>query len=440
MKAVCWHDKHTVSVDEVPDPTIEDPRDAIVKITSTAICGSDLHLYDGLIKPMPPGGQVLGHEPMGEVVEVGPEVKKLRAGDRIVIPFTISCGECFFCKEQLYSCCDTTNRNAELAEKMFGYAPAGLFGYSALTGSYPGGQAQYLRVPHADVNHVKVPEGLPDERVLFLSDVFPTGWMAAENCDIKPGQVVAVWGAGPVGQFTIRSAFLQGAGRVISIDNIPERLELASQAGADTINFQEDDDLNLFDQLKAMTQGRGPDACVDAVGMEAHGTSPGEIYDWIKMGLRLQMDRPNVLRQCIQACRKGGHVSVPGVYAGFLDKIPFGAFMNKGLTMKSGQTHVPKYLEPLLALIVEGKIDPSFLMTHELPLDAAPDGYETFKQHDDGCIKVVLKPWEVRTRGKVRTFASEHKPLEEDDPRLAELHEGRAPDDEGVHAPVGRMV
>jgi len=250
MKALVWHNKHTVSVDEVPDPTIEDPRDAIVKITSTAICGSDLHLYDGLIHPMPPGGQTLGHEPMGEVVEVGSGVTRLKAGDRVVIPFTISCGECFFCKEQLYSCCDTTNRTPELAEKLYGYAPAGLFGYSQLIGGYAGGQAQYLRVPYADTTHVKIPEGLPDEKVLFLSDIFPTGWMAAENCDIKPGHTVAIWGAGPVGQFAIRSAFLMGAGRVISIDNIPERLEMAAQAGAETINFQEDDDKNLFDQLK----------------------------------------------------------------------------------------------------------------------------------------------------------------------------------------------
>jgi threonine dehydrogenase-like Zn-dependent dehydrogenase len=415
MKALCWIGKHQVAIDEVPDPKIEHPRDAIIRVTSTAICGSDLHLYDGLIVTMK-SGDILGHEPMGEVIEVGSEVTNLKVGDRVVVPFTISCGECFFCKKTLYSACDNSNPNSEIAEKLYGSASAALFGYSHMMGGIPGGQAQYLRVPYADVGPIKIPEGLPDEKVLFLSDIFPTGWMAAENCNIEPGDTVAIWGAGPVGQMAIRSAFIQGAGRVIVIDNIPERLEMAAQAGAETINFQHDhedeegNEQNLFDQLKDMTEGRGPDSCMDAVGMEAHGTDPGMLYDWVKMGLRMATDRPNVLRQAIQACRKGGHVSVPGVYAGFLDKIPFGAFVNKGLTMKSGQTHVQRYTQPLLDLISSGKIDPSFVITHELPLESAPDAYETFKQKEDGCIKVVLKPWETATAGKVKSYASELKP------------------------------
>jgi threonine dehydrogenase-like Zn-dependent dehydrogenase len=355
MKALCWIGKHQVAIDEVPDPKIEHPRDAIIRVTSTAICGSDLHLYDGLIVTMK-SGDILGHEPMGEVIEVGSEVTNLKVGDRVVVPFTISCGECFFCKKTLYSACDNSNPNSEIAEKLYGSASAALFGYSHMMGGIPGGQAQYLRVPYADVGPIKIPEGLPDEKVLFLSDIFPTGWMAAENCNIEPGDTVAIWGAGPVGQMAIRSAFIQGAGRVIVIDNIPERLEMAAQAGAETINLQHDhedeegNEQNLFDQLKDMTEGRGPDSCMDAVGMEAHGTDPGMLYDWVKMGLRMATDRPNVLRQAIQACRKGGHVSVPGVYAGFLDKIPFGAFVNKGLTMKSGQTHLQRYTQPRLDL------------------------------------------------------------------------------------------
>jgi threonine dehydrogenase-like Zn-dependent dehydrogenase len=406
MKALRWNDKHQVAVEEVPDPQIEGPRDAVIKVTTTCICGSDLHLYDSL-NPTMKRGDVLGHEPMGEVVELGSEVKNLSVGDRVVVPFTISCGECLFCKRGLFSCCDVSNRNKEIAEKAYGYSPAGLFGFSHMFGGFAGGQAQYLRVPFADVGPIKIPEHLPDDKVVFLSDIFPTGYMAAENCAIEPGDIVAIWGAGPVGQFAIRSAFLLGAGRVISIDNIPERLDMAREAGAETLNFQDDDDLNdknLLDQLKDMTGGHGPHACIDAVGMEAHGTSPGEIYDWIKMGLRLTADRPNVLRQAMQACRKGGTVSVPGVYSGFLDKIPFGAVMNKGLTIKTGQTHVQRYPRPLLDLIDQGKIDPSFVITHQLPLDAAPGAYETFKQHEDGCIKVVLKPWETQTAGKVKSF------------------------------------
>ncbi len=415
MKALVWNGKHQVSVENVPDSKIEHPRDAVIKVTSTAICGSDLHLYDGLIQTMKEG-DILGHEPMGEVVEVGPEVTNLRVGDRVVVPFTISCGECFFCKKTLYSACDNSNPNAEIGEKVYGAASAGLFGYSHMMGGYAGGQAQYLRVPFADVGPIKVPEHLTDDQVLFLSDIFPTGYMAAENCNIEPGDTVAIWGAGPVGQMAIRSAFLLGAERVIVIDNIEERLEMAELAGAETINFQHDhedvegNEINLFDQLKSMTKGRGPDSCMDAVGMEAHGTDPGMIYDWIKMGLRMGTDRPNVLRQCIQACRKGGHISVPGVYGGFADKVPLGAFVNKGLTMKSGQTHVQRYTQPLLDLISEGKIDPSFVVTHKLPLDSAPQAYETFKQKEDGCIKVVLKPWETQTAGKVREFENEHKP------------------------------
>lgn len=415
MKALCWNGKHKVAVEEVPEPKIEHPRDAIIRVTSTAICGSDLHLYDGIVQTMK-AGDVLGHEPMGEVVEVGAEVTNLKVGDRVVVPFTISCGECFFCKKTLYAACDNSNRNYEIAEKMYGYSPAGLFGYSHMFGGYAGGQAQFLRVPFADVGPIKVPDHLSDEQVLFLSDIFPTGYMAAENCNLEGGDTVAIWGAGPVGQMAIRSAFLLGAERVIVIDNIEERLEMARQAGAETINFQHDDqdeegnEANLFDQLKSMTRGRGPDACMDAVGMEAHGTDPGMIYDWIKMGLRMSTDRPNVLRQAIQACRKGGTVSVPGVYAGFLDKIPFGAVVNKGLTIKSGQTHVQRYTQPLLSLIEEGKIDPSFVITHTLPLDSAPMAYETFKQKEDGCIKVVLKPWETETAGKVQDFTNVHKP------------------------------
>jgi threonine dehydrogenase-like Zn-dependent dehydrogenase len=402
-------------VQNVPDPKIEDARDAIIRVTSTAICGSDLHLYDGLVQTMKEG-DVLGHEPMGEVIEVGSAVRNLKVGDRVVVPFTIACGECFFCKKTLYSACDNSNPNHEMAAKLYGYSPAGLFGYSHLFGGYAGGQAEYLRVPFADVGPIKVPEQLTDEQVLFLSDIFPTGWMAAENCGIEEGDTVAIWGAGPVGQMAIRSAFLLGAERVISIDNIPERLAMAEQVGAETINFQTDDkdeegnEANLFDQLKSMTDGRGPDSCMDAVGMEAHGTDPGMIYDWIKMGLRMATDRPNVLRQAIQACRKGGHVSVPGVYAGFLDKIPFGAVVNKGLTIKSGQTHVQRYAQPLLDLIASGKIDPSFVITHELPLESAPAAYETFKNKEDGCIKVVLKPWETQTAGEVQSFANELKP------------------------------
>jgi threonine dehydrogenase-like Zn-dependent dehydrogenase len=403
MKALTWNGKHRVSIENVPDPTIQEPTDCVVKITTTAICGSDLHLYDGLIPTME-RGDILGHEFMGEVVAVGSQVQKLKVGDRVVVPFTISCGHCFFCDKTLFSLCDNSNPNHEIAEDVYGASPAALYGYSHMYGGYAGGQAQYARVPYADVGPIKVENGLADEQVLFLSDIFPTGYMAAENCNIQRGDTVAVWGGGPVGQFAIKSAFLLGAGKVICIENISERIEMARASGATVINFEADNDKNLFDQLKDLTQGRGPDSCIDAVGMEAHGTSPGEIYDWIKMGLRLSTDRPNVFRQAIQACRKGGTVSVPGVYGGFLDKIPFGAAFNKGLTFKMGQTHVQRYLRPLMDRIEKGEIDPSFVITHRLTLDQAPEAYETFKHKQDGCIKVVLKPWEDSTAGKIRDY------------------------------------
>ncbi|MBV9852634.1 MAG: glutathione-dependent formaldehyde dehydrogenase [Armatimonadetes bacterium] len=389
MKALCWQGKHDVRVENVPDPKILNPRDAIVKITTTCICGSDLHLYDGVIPSMEKG-DILGHEFMGEVIELGPQVKNLKVGDRVVVPFTIACGGCFFCNKQLWSLCDNSNPNYLQAKEMYGQSPSALFGYSHLFGGYAGGQAEYVRVPFADVGPYKVPEGLTDEQVVFLTDIFPTGYMAAENCGIEPGDTVAVWGAGPVGQFAMQSAYLLGAERVIAIDNIPERLRMAeTQSKADTINFQ---DTPVLPRLEEMTGGRGPDHCIDAVGLEAHGTSPGELYDWAKMGMRMATDRPNVLRQAIQACRKGGTVSIPGVYGGFLDKIPFGAAFSKGLTFKMGQTHVQKYLPILTDHIQKGDIDPSFVITHRLKLDEAPKGYDIFKNKKDDCIKIVLKP------------------------------------------------
>ncbi len=388
MKALCWHGANDVRVDNVPDPTIINPRDAIVKITSTAICGSDLHLYNGFIPTMQ-SGDIMGHEFMGEVVELGSEVKNLKKGDRVVIPFTISCGSCFFCNRDLWSLCDNSNPNAGLAEKMFGHSPAGLFGYSHLTGGYAGGQAEYARVPFADVGPLKIPDGLSDEQVLFLTDIFPTGYMAAENCDIQPGDTVAVWGCGPVGQFAIRSAFMLGADRVIAIDRIPERLQMAAAAGAEIINYEE---IDAGEAVTEMTGGRGPDSCIDAVGMEAHGTGLDALYDKAKQAVRLESDRPTALRQVILACRKGGTVSIPGVYGGFVDKVPLGAAFNKGLTMKMGQTHVHRYLRPLLDRVQKGEIDPSFVITHRMKLDEAPHAYEIFKNKKDNCIKVVLKP------------------------------------------------
>jgi threonine dehydrogenase-like Zn-dependent dehydrogenase len=376
-------------VDTVPDPKIINPHDAIVQISSTAICGSDLHLYDGYIPSMLKG-DILGHEFMGEIVEVGAEVQNLKVGDRVVVPFPISCGQCHYCRKGLWSLCDNTNPKAALAEGLYGYSPAGIFGYSHLLGGYAGGQAEYARVPFADVGPIKVPAGLTDEQVLFLSDIFPTGWMAAENCGIQPGDVVAVWGCGPVGQFAIKSAYLQGAERVIAIDRVPERLKLAETAGgAEVINYVGTD---VVEELKQRTGGRGPDACIDAVGMEAHGTGPLWYYDRVAQATRMESDRPLVLREAIQACGKGGTVSLAGVYGGVVDKIPFGAAFNKGLTLKMGQTHVQRYLQPLLDRIVAGDIDPSFVITHRLALDEAPEGYKMFKEKEDNCIKVVLKP------------------------------------------------
>ena len=376
-------------VETVPDPTLLNPRDAIIKITSAAICGSDLHLYDGYIPTMEKG-DILGHENMGEVVELGTEVRHFRKGDRVVVPFTISCGRCFFCEKQLWSLCDNSNPNARKAEKLYGYTPAGLFGYSHMMGGYAGGQAEYLRVPFADVGLLKVPQELTDDKVLFLSDILPTGYMAAENCQIEPGDTVAVWGCGPVGQFSIQCARLLGAERVIAIDDEPERLALAEKAGtAETLNVDDDD---ILEKLKDMTGGRGPDSCIDAVGMEAHGMTPDAVLDRVKTSTLLGTDRPHVLRQAIHACRKGGTVSVPGVYGGFADKIPLGQVVNKGLTLKSGQTHVHRYMRPLLDKILADEIDPSFIITHRMSLDDAPHGYEIFQKHQDNCIKIVLKP------------------------------------------------
>ncbi len=390
MKALCWQGKNSVSVEQVPDPKIINESDAVIKITSTAICGSDLHLYDGY-QPTMEKGDILGHENMGEVVEVGKQVKNLKVGDRVVVPFVIACGECFFCQKGLWSCCDNSNPNAEMAREVMGQSPAGLFGFSHMLGGYAGGQAEYLRVPFADVGPIKIPDGIPDEKVLFLSDIFPTGYMAAENCDIEAGDTVAIWGAGPVGQFAVKSAWMLGAKRVIVIDRVPERLEMAAQHGkAETINFEE---VDVYDRLMEMTGGRGPDRCMDAVGCEAHaGGKLDGILDNVKTATMLATDRAHVLRQAIMCCRKAGTISVPGVYVGALDKIPFGAAMNKGLTIKAGQTHVQRYLEPLLKKIVDGEIDPSFIITHRMALDDAPKGYETFKHKHDGCIKVVLKP------------------------------------------------
>lgn len=389
MKALVWHGKEDVRYDQVPDATIEQPTDIVVRITATAICGSDLHLYDGLMPTMK-DGDILGHEPMGIVEEVGSSVTKLKKGDRVVVPFTIACGKCWFCEQTLFSLCDNTNPNHEQAETAMGHSPSGLFGYSHMLGGYAGGQAELLRVPYADVGPIKIESDLPDEKVLFLSDIYPTGYMAAENANIQPGDTVAVWGCGPVGQMVIRSAKMLGAGRVIAIDDVPERLAMARAGGAETIDTTSD---NASERLKEMTKGRGPDSCIDAVGAEAHGTNALEkVVDTAKMAVKLSTDRPGALRQAIMACRKGGTLSVPGVYIGLLDKIPFGALMNKGLTVRTGQTHVQRYLAPLLKTIEEGKLDPSFVITHERPLEEGPELYKTFRDKKDGCIKVVLKP------------------------------------------------
>jgi threonine dehydrogenase-like Zn-dependent dehydrogenase len=389
MKANCWMGKKRVQVEEVPDPKILNSQDAIVKITSTAICGSDLHLFNGFIPTME-RGDVLGHEFMGEVVEVGPGVKTLKVGDRVVVPFPISCGICFACQAGLFSVCENSNPNAWIAEKLLGHSPAGVYGYSHMLGGFAGGQAEYARVPFADVGPLKVPEELTDEQVLFLSDIFPTGYMGAEMCDIQQGDVIAVWGAGPVGQFAIASAYLLGAERVIAIDRFEYRLRMAKEraGAAETINYEK---VSVREALLEMTGGRGPDKCIDAVGMEAHGHPAVYAYDRAKQALMLETDRPIALREAILNCRNGGVVSVIGVYGGFIDKFPMGSVMNRSLTIRSGQCHVHRYMKPLLERVQNGEIDPSFVITHRMPLDEAPRGYDMFLNKEDNCEKVVLK-------------------------------------------------
>ncbi|HJT88922.1 MAG TPA: zinc-dependent alcohol dehydrogenase [Bryobacteraceae bacterium] len=389
MRANCWQGKKKMEVERVPDPKILNSQDAIVKITSTAICGSDLHLYNGFVPGMQ-AGDIVGHEFMGEVVETGPAVKKLKVGDRVVVPFAIACGQCFFCQQGMYSVCENSNPNAWMAEKMWGHSPCGAFGYSHLLGGFAGGQAEYARVPYADVGPLKIENGFTDEQVLFLSDILPTGYMAAEACDIKQGDTIAVWGCGPVGQFAIKSAFLLGAEVVIGIDRFPERLRMARQnSGAQTINYEE---VNVLEALKEITGGRGPDACIDCVGMEAHSPGVQYLYDRAKQAVMLESDRPIALREAILACRNGGRVSMPGVYGGFVDKLPMGSFMNRSLTLKTGQTHVHRYMRPLLERIEKGEIDPSFVVTHRMSLDEAPEAYEMFVNKEHECVKVVLKP------------------------------------------------
>lgn len=390
MKALTWHGKSDMRCESVPDPKIQHPKDAIIKVTACAICGSDLHIFDGII-PRMEHGDIIGHESMGEVVEVGPEAKgKLKVGDRVVVPFTISCGECFFCKRGWYSGCERTNPDRKAAELLWGHSPAGLFGYSHLLGGFAGGQAEYMRVPHADVGPLKVPDHLTDEQVLFLSDIFPTGYMAAEFCEPKPEDTIAIWGCGPVGQMAIRSAFLLGAGRVIAIDTVPERLALARAAGAETIDFMEED---VYERLQDMTHGRGADACIDAVGTEPASTDGiVPMFERAKVALFMGTDRPHVLRQAIQCCRNFGIVSVVGVYGGFVDNVPIGSALNRGLTLRMAQTPVQHYLPKLLDRIERGEIDPSFVITHRASLEEGPDLYKTFRDKKDGCIKVVMKP------------------------------------------------
>ncbi len=388
MKAVCWYGPHDVRVEQVEDPRILNGRDAIVKVSSTAICGSDLHLYNGFVPTMA-AGDILGHEFMGEVVEVGPEVNDLAVGDRVVVPFPIACGSCFACQDGLFSVCENSNPNAWMAEKMWGHATCGIFGYSHLTGGFAGGQAEYVRVPFADVGPLKISSGLSDEQALLLADVFPTGYMAAEACEIEPGDTIAVWGCGPVGQFAIRSAFMLGAERVIAIDRFPERLRMAREGGAETLDYEQ---VDVDEALAEMTGGLGPDHCIDAVGMEAHTPGFEGLYDRVKQMLMLQTDRPAALREALLACRSGGTVSVPGVYGGWVDKLPLGSLMNRSLTLKTGQTHVHRYLRPLLQRIEEGAIDPSFVFTHRVRLDDAPEAYDTFLKKQDECIKVVMRP------------------------------------------------
>ena len=389
MKANCWIGKKDVRVETVPDPKILNQRDAIVKITSTAICGSDLHLYNGFVPTMQ-SGDILGHEFMGEIVEVGPAVSNLKKGDRVVVPVPIACGGCLSCQDQMFSCCENSNPNAWMAEKMWGHSPSGIFGYSHITGGYAGGQAEYARVPFADVGPIKVPENLTDDQVLFLSDILPTGYMGAEMCDIKPGATIAVWGCGPVGQFAIASAYMLGAERVIAIDRFPDRLRMAREkAKAETLNYEE---VDVLQALKEMTGGRGPDACIDAVGLEAHGSRAIYAYDRAKQAMMLENYRPIALRQAIMACRNGGTVSVIGVYSGFIDKFPMGSIMNRSLTIKAGQAHVQRYMRPLLDRIEAGDIDPTFVITHHMPLNQAPEGFSMFNDKQDDCIKIVLKP------------------------------------------------
>lgn len=389
MKANCWYGNHDVRVENVPDPRILNSRDAILRISSTAICGSDLHLYNNYVPTMEKG-DILGHEFMGEVVEVGPEVEDLKVGDRVVTAFPIACGRCASCQAQAYSLCENSNPNSGIAEKLMGHSPCGIFGYSHMLGGFAGGQAEYARVPFADVGTIKIPDGLPDEKVLFLSDIFPTGYMGAEMCDIKPGDTVAVWGCGPVGLFAIASAFMLGAERVIGIDRFPYRLQMArTRAKAETINYEEQD---VYETLMEMTGGMGPDSCIDAVGMEAHKPGAMMTYDNTMQKLKMENDRPLALREAIRCCRNGGIVSVIGVYSGFIDKFPMGSVMNRSLTIKSGQCHVQRYMKPLLERIERGDIDPSFVITHQMPLDDAPKGYDIFLNKLDNCEKVVLKP------------------------------------------------
>jgi threonine dehydrogenase-like Zn-dependent dehydrogenase len=391
MRALVWHGKEDIRCDTVTDPEIEHPRDAIVKVTSCAICGSDLHLFHNFIPAMLPG-DIMGHEMMGEVVEVGSGVNgHLKKGDRVVVPFTIICGECDQCRRGNFSVCERTNRKKHLADKVFGHATAGLFGYTHLTGGYPGGQAEYVRVPFADATHIKVPDSLRDEQVLFLGDIFPTGWQAAVQCDIEPTDTVAIWGCGPVGQMAIRSAILLGAKQVIAIDCIPERLGMAEAGGAITINFDEE---SVVERLNELTQGKGPEKCIDCIGMESHVTpsAPDTVVDRAKQMMMMESDRPHVLRQMIYVCRPGGVISIPGVYSGLADKIPLGQLMNKGLTIRTGQTHVNRWTDDLLRRIEEGQIDPSFVITHTVSLENGPEMYNVFRNKQDNCIKVVLKP------------------------------------------------
>ncbi|HEY8160672.1 MAG: zinc-dependent alcohol dehydrogenase [Methylocystis sp.] len=389
MKALTFHGKGDIRCENVPDPTIEDPRDAIVKVTACAICGSDLHIYDGVIPKMH-HGDVMGHETMGEVVETGSAVKNIKVGDRVVVPFTISCGECWFCQRGFFSACERTNPDHEKAETLWGHSPAGLYGYSHLLGGYRGGQAEYLRVPYADSGPIKVPQSLADDQALFLSDIFPTGYMAAEFCDIKKGDVIAIWGCGPVGQFAIRSAFMLGAERVIAVDHVPERLALAEKAGAETLDFHK---VDIFDAIQSMTKGRGADACIDAVGTEPDPTgSLDSFIDRVKVAAFLGTDQPHVLRQAVHCCRNFGTVSVVGVYGGFIDKFPIGSAVNRGLTFRMAQTPVQRYMPRLLERIEKGDIDPSFVVTHHGTLDEGPELYKTFRNRKEGCIKVVMQP------------------------------------------------